>query len=54
MARPPTGQIVERAGKRGRVFGLRFRAYGERRYITTEAQSRKEAEQELRHVLAER
>ena len=53
MARPPTGQIVERAGKNGRVFALRFRAYGERRYITTEAQSRKEAEQELRHVLAD-
>ena len=33
MARPPTGQIVERPLKLGRVFALRFRAYGERRYI---------------------
>lgn len=28
MARPPNGSIVERDGKRGRVYALRFRAYG--------------------------
>ena len=53
MARAPTGQIVERVGKKGRVFALRFRAGGVRRYVTTEAQNRQEAEQELRHVLAD-
>jgi integrase len=53
MARPPTGQVVERDGKRGRTFAIRFRAYGERHYITTAATSREEAERELRHVLAD-
>jgi integrase len=34
MARPPTGQIVERDGARGRSFALRFRAYGRREFLT--------------------
>ena len=34
MARPPTGQVLERAGKRGRTFAIRFRAYGKREYVT--------------------
>lgn len=34
MARPPTGSIVERQGKDGVTFGLRFRAYGKREYLT--------------------
>ena len=57
MARKATGQIVERNGKAGRVFALRFRAYGERRYVTLgsaeDGWSRERAEQELRHVLAD-
>jgi integrase len=53
MARPPTGQVLERNGKRGRVFALRFRAYGQRQYVTTEATTRAEAEDALATVLAE-
>jgi hypothetical protein len=34
MARKATGQVVERKRKRGRVFGLRFRAGGERQFVT--------------------
>ena len=34
MARPATGQVVERDGARGISYALRFRAYGKRRYIT--------------------
>ena len=30
MARKATGQVVERETQRGRVYALRFRAYGER------------------------
>jgi integrase len=53
MARKATGQIVERDGKNGRTYALRFRAYGTRRFITTTATSRAEAELELAHVLAD-
>lgn len=53
MARPPTGQVLDRRGKRGRTFAIRFRAYGQRHYLTTTATSRTEAEAELRHVLAD-
>ena len=53
MARPPTGQVLERRGKSGTTFALRFRAYGTRHYITTAATSRKEAEEELANVLAD-
>jgi integrase len=51
MARPPTGQIIERRGKNGRTFGLRFRAMGRRWYITAEAQTHAEAEDELAYIL---
>jgi hypothetical protein len=34
MSRPATGQVIERRGKRGRTFALRFRAYGRRQYLT--------------------
>ena len=44
MARPPSGSIVERRGKRGTTYGLRFRAYGKRHYLTADARSRAEAE----------
>jgi integrase len=53
MSRPATGQIVERRGKRGPTFGLRFRANGKRRYLTAEATTRAEAETELANVLAD-
>jgi integrase len=53
MARPPTGQVLERKTTRGRTFALRFRAYGKRHYITTAATSRKEAEEALANVLAD-
>jgi hypothetical protein len=36
MSRPATGQVLERRGKRRRVFALRFRAYGRREYLTLE------------------
>ena len=53
MARPPTGQVLERDGARGTTYALRFRAYGKRRYVTTSATSRADAEKELAHVLAD-
>ena len=57
MARPPTGQVIERRGKRGRTYALRFRAYGERRYVTLgtadEGWTQARAEQELANVLAD-
>jgi len=34
MARKATSQVIERDGKRGRTYALRFRAYGRREYIT--------------------
>jgi integrase len=53
MTRPATGQIIEREGARGRTFGLRFRAYGERHYKTADGTTRAEAETELANVLAD-
>jgi integrase len=54
MPRKASGQVVERKRKRGRVFALRFRAGGERQYVTLpDGTSREEAERELRHVLAD-
>jgi integrase len=53
MARPPTGQVLERQGKRGRVYALRFRAYGKREYLTLDVPSKAEAEAELANVLAD-
>jgi integrase len=55
MARRPRGegQVVPRKSKDGVTYGLRFRAYGKRHYITSAATSREEAERELRHVLAD-
>lgn len=55
MARKATGQIIE--PKEGRAWAIRFRAYGQRRYValgtTEEGWSRPKAEAELRHVLAD-
>jgi integrase len=53
MSRPATGTVVEKDGKRGRVYALRFRAYGQRHYLTTEATTRAEAEVELENTLAD-
>ena len=57
MARPLTGQVLERKTSAGRTFALRFRAYGERRYLTlgTDAGGwdRRRAEVELENVLAD-
>lgn len=57
MARPATGQVLERAGKRGRTFALRFRASGQRQYVTLgtadEGWTRARAEAELANVLAD-
>jgi len=55
VARPPTGQVLERRRKRGKVFALRFRAYGMRRYVTLgpEITTRAQAEVELANILAD-
>jgi len=53
VARPPTGQIIERRGKRGVTYGARFRADGRRRYQTLDATTRSEAELELANILAD-
>jgi len=53
MARPATGQVLERKTTEGRTYALRFRAYGRRRYQTLAVTSREEAEDELANVLAD-
>jgi len=56
MARQATGQIIPPEGK-GKSWAIRFRAYGQRRYVTLgrpeEGWHRERAEAELRHVLAD-
>ena len=52
MARTPTGQVIERKRARGRVYGLRFTAYGKRRFLTLpDGTTRTQAEWELANVL---
>ncbi len=57
MARAASGQVLEREGKRGRTFALRFRAYGQRQYVTLgtaeDGWTRARAEEELQNVLAD-
>jgi integrase len=57
MARKATGQVIERGGKQGIAFVLRFTAYGKRRHLTVgnaaEGYTRAKAEEELRFVLAQ-
>lgn len=57
MARPPTGQVLERTTSRGHTYALRFRAYGKRQYLTLGANddgwTRRRAEEELANVLAD-
>ena len=49
------GAVVERRRKRGKVYALRFRAYGKRRYVTLgpEVTTREQAEEELLNVIAD-
>jgi integrase len=57
MPRRPTGEVIERDQGGGRVFALRFRAYGRRQFVTlgraADGWTRSKAEAELRHVLAD-
>lgn len=57
MTRPATGAIVEKRTTRGTSYALRFRAYGQRRYLTlgttADGWSRALAEDELQNVLAD-
>jgi integrase len=57
MPRPPTGQVLELRRKRGKVYALRFRAYGQRQYVTLgspeEGWTTAKAEVELANVLAD-
>jgi len=53
MARPPTGSVLERPGKNGVTYALRFRALGKRRYQSLDVANRREAELELENVLAD-
>ncbi len=57
MARQATGQVVVRERKTSRVYALRFRAYGDRQYVTlgadAEGWSQRRAETELENVLAD-
>jgi len=57
MARKATGQVIERESANGTTYALRFRAYGERRFLTlgstAEGWDRPRAEVELQNVLAD-
>jgi integrase len=57
MAHRSEGQVLERHWKSGRGYALRFRAYGERRYLTlgleTEGWNRRRAAEELANVMAD-
>jgi hypothetical protein len=56
MARKATGQVIP-PGAKARSWALRFRAYGERHYVTLgrpeDGWDRKRAEAELRHIPAD-
>jgi hypothetical protein len=51
------GQVLERRWKSGRGYALRFRAYGERQYLTLGLESdgwtRRRAQKELANVMAD-
>jgi integrase len=57
MATRAKGRVEERSWKRGRGYALRFRAYGERQYVTlgmeSEGWNRERAEEELANILAD-
>lgn len=56
-ARRSEGEVIERDWKRGRGFALRFRAYGERRYLTlgfeADGWTWDKADEELQNILAD-
>jgi integrase len=55
--RQSTGGVREKRTKRGISYGIRFRAYGERRWVhlghSADGWTRQRAEQELQHTLAD-
>ncbi len=57
MARKATGQVIERDGKRGLSYALRFRAFGKRQFVTLgrveDGWTLAKAEEELSNVLAD-
>jgi integrase len=57
MPPQPTGQVIERQTARGRIFALRFRAYGRRHFLTLggagDGWTREKAEAELRYLMAD-
>jgi integrase len=57
MPRPATGSVVETRTARGTSYALRFRAYGQRRYVTLgttdDGWNRARAELELQNVVAD-
>jgi integrase len=57
MPRPATGQVIVDERRRSPTFGLRFRAYGKREYVTLgtaeEGLTRAKAETELQNILAD-
>jgi integrase len=57
VARPATGQVLERRSSRGHTYALRFRAYGKRQYLNLgtshDGWTRRRAEEELANVLAD-
>ena len=57
MGRQSRGHVVAPSGERQRSWAIRFRAYGKRRFVTLgrteEGWSRRRAERELRHILAD-
>ena len=57
MAPKASGQVIESMGQEGRTFAVRFRAYGQRHYLTlgtAEAGwTRRKAELELANVMAD-
>src|SRR5690242_6988277 len=57
MPRRPTGQLVVREGKAGRVFAARFRANRERHYVTLGSEAdgwtHATAKSELENILAD-
>lgn len=57
MPRPATGQVIVDERRRSATFGLRFRAYGQREYVTLgtaeEGWTQAKAETELENILAD-
>jgi integrase len=57
MPRPATGQVVVDTRRRSPTFGLRFRAYGKREYVSLgtaeDGCTRAKAQTELQNVLAD-